>query len=224
MTTGHNREMGVRDGRVDRARRRCNESVRRVAGEVRRARVAAGLSQQHVGEWVGASHSRVGRFERGELGHPDVAFISDCCAIVGLELSLRAYPAGDAIRDVAHARLLARVRNLLHPGLRWHTEVPFPAGGDLRSWDALTGASNWRIGVEAETVVDDTQALDRKLAMKRRDGLVDHLILLVADTRRNRRALAAAPAAFADLPLRSRAILRALRHGENPGASRIVVL
>ena len=88
----------------------------------------------------------------------------------------------------------------------------------------MTGASNWRIGVEAETVVDDTQALDRKLAMKRRDGLVDHLILLVADTRRNRRALAAAPAAFADLPLRSRAILRALRHGENPGASGIVLL
>jgi hypothetical protein len=53
---------------------------------------------------------------------------------------------------------------------------------------------------------------------------VDHLILLVADTRRNRRALAAAPAAFADLPIGSRAILRALRDGENPGGSGIVIL
>jgi hypothetical protein len=53
---------------------------------------------------------------------------------------------------------------------------------------------------------------------------VDHIILVVADTPRNRRALAAAPAPFADLPLRSRAILRALRVGENPGASGIVVL
>ncbi|HET9347069.1 MAG TPA: hypothetical protein VFO05_15355 [Candidatus Limnocylindrales bacterium] len=55
----------------------------------------------------------------------------------------------------------------------------------------MTGRDGWRAGVEAETVVDDTQALDRKLALKKRDGLVDHVILLVADTPRNRRALAA---------------------------------
>jgi hypothetical protein len=50
------------------------------------------------------------------------------------------------------------------------------------------------------------------------------VILLVADTPRNRRALAAAPAAFGDLPLRTREILAALRDGRDPGGSGIVIL
>ena len=144
--------------------------------------------------------------------------------MVGLDLSIRAFPAGDAIRDAGHARLLDRFRRELHPALRWSTEVPFPSPGDLRAWDAVTGRESWRVGVEAETVVSDTQALDRKLALKRRDGLVDHVILLVADTPRNRRALAAAPSAFADLPLGTREILAALRAGSEPAGSGVVLL
>ena len=102
--------------------------------------------------------------------------------------------------------------------------MPFPTSGDPRSWDALVGGADWHVGVEAETVIDDTQALDRKLAIKRRDGEVVHLILVVADTPRNRQAIRAAPVAFADLPLGSRAILTALRRGANPGGSGIVML
>lgn len=195
-----------------------------MAVELRRARVGAGLSQEVVARAVGTSHSTISRIEQGTVAAVDPDILAACCGAVGLELAIRVYPAGDAIRDRAHARLLERFRRELHATLRWRTEVPFPAPGDPRSWDALTGTADWRIGVEAETVVDDTQALDRKLALKRRDGNVDHIILVAADTPRNRRALAAAPAAFADLPLRSRAILRALRVGENPGASGIVVL
>src|SRR4029450_9470554 len=120
-------------------------------------------------------------------------------AVLGLELSIRAYPAGDPIRDLAHARLLERLHRDLHPSLRWHTEGPFPTPGDLRAWDAVTGRDHWRLGIEAETVIDDTQALDRKIALKVRDGGVDRVLLLVTDTPRNRRALAAAGAAFADL-------------------------
>ena len=81
--------------------------------------------------------------------------LAACCGAVGLELAIRVYPAGDAIRDRAHARLLERFRRELHATLRWRTEVPFPAPGVPRSWDALTGMADWRM--EAETVVDDTQ-------------------------------------------------------------------
>lgn len=78
--------------------------------------------------------------------------------------------------------------------------------------------------MEAETVVTDIQALERKLALKVRDGEADRVILVVADTRRNRRALASAPGAFAGLPLRAGQVLRPLRDGEDPGASGLVIL
>jgi hypothetical protein len=78
--------------------------------------------------------------------------------------------------------------------------------------------------VEAETVVVDVQALERKLRLKQRFGGVHHLLLLVADTPRNRQALSAAPAAFQGWPLRTREILCALRAGRDPGAGGIVFL
>ena len=57
--------------------------------------------------------------------------------------------------------------------------------------------TGWSVAVEAETVLDDLQATERRLSLKVRDGGIERVILLVADTRRNRRALDAAPGAFA---------------------------
>ncbi len=145
-------------------------------------------------------------------------------AAVGLDIRLRAYPAGDAIRDAGSQRLLERLHARLHPRLRWSTEVVLPIDGDLRAWDAIIRGEAWRLAVEAETVLDDIQAVERSLALKQRDGGIDHAILLVADTRRNRMALAAAPGAFAALPLRTRGVLRALGAGRDPGSSGIVIL
>jgi hypothetical protein len=73
-------------------------------------------------------------------------------------------------------------------------------------------------------VIDDIQALERRLALKIRDGGVDGVILVVADTRRNRRALAAAPAAFAAFDRDARSVLRALAEGRDPGGSAILFL
>lgn len=145
-------------------------------------------------------------------------------AVLGLSVSLRAYPAGDPIRDAAHSKLLERFRRRLHPSLRWRTEVPLPNAGDPRAWDAVVSGIEWRDAVEAETGVDDAQALERRVELKRRDGAMDHVILLIADTRRNRDALVAAPAAFAAFPLRTRQILGALGAGRDPGNSGIVLI
>jgi transcriptional regulator with XRE-family HTH domain len=215
--------MTTRERPADRGRRRARENRARLAADIRRARIAAGLSLRQTAEAAGLDHAQISRFERGahELRLEDIGAIA---AIVGLDVAIRAYPVGDAIRDIAHARLLDRLRRQLHPSLRWHTEVPFPGPADLRAWDAVTGTRDWRLGIEAETVVDDTQALDRKLQIKRRDGLVDHILLLVADTPRNRRNLAAAPAAFGEFSRDARTILRALRAGEDPRGSGIVIL
>lgn len=138
-------------------------------------------------------------------------------AVVGLTVSVRLYPDGDPIRDAAHARLLARFRSQLHESLRWRTEVPLPNSRDPRAWDAMIFGDGWRRAVEVETVIRDAQAQERRLMLKLRDGAADTLILVIADSARNRAALASAPAAFALLPARSRGILAALRQGADPG-------
>jgi transcriptional regulator with XRE-family HTH domain len=216
--------MGTRSGLLDRARRRIAEDERRVRSDIAASRRNAGLSQGEVGRVCGLSRSAIGRIESGETERVDARTLAAMGAVVGLEVRLRAYPAGDPIRDAGQASLLERFRARLHPSLGWGTEVPLPIPGDLRAWDAVIRGRSWRIGVDAETALDDIQALERRIALKFRDSVMDHLILLVAETARNRRALASAPAAFADLPMRTREILAALRDGRDPGGSGIVIL
>jgi hypothetical protein len=86
----------------------------------------------------------------------------------------------------------------------------------------LVAGDGWQVAVEAETVLDDLQALERRLNRKQRDGEVDVVILAIADTPRNRRALEAAPAAFAEFSRDARATLRALRVGARPDRSALV--
>ena len=71
----------------------------------------------------------------------------------------------------------------------WRTEVPLLIPGDLRAWDATIARTGFVIGVEAETRLRDLQAAARRTNLKQRDGELDHVILLVADTRANRLAL-----------------------------------
>jgi hypothetical protein len=73
-------------------------------------------------------------------------------------------------------------------------------------------------------MLDDLQAVERRVALKQRDGSVEHVLLVVADTRRNRLALAAHPNAFPGFSRDARAVLRALRAGRDPGSSAIVLV
>jgi hypothetical protein len=168
------------------------------------------------------------RFERGELDRVSIREIGAWCAIVGLDLAIKAYPAGDPIRDRAQLALLERFRARLHPGLRWRTEVPLPDERDLRAWDAEVRGRDpdqWRARIEAETRISDGQALERRLSLKLRDDPTGHLILLVADTRTNRQAIRALGEGLeALLPLDTRRVLASLGAGRDPGASGIVIL
>jgi hypothetical protein len=147
---------------------------------------------------------------------------------VGLDLALRAYPAGDPIRDRAQLALLERLRKRLHPSLRWRTEVPLPIERDLRAWDAeISGRQPepWRARVEAETRITDGQALERRLTLKYRDDPGGHLILLVSDTRANRAALRTLREDLTELlPLNARELLAAFSSGRDPGASGIAIM
>lgn len=220
--------MATRERPADRGRRRCRDALYRVALDARQARISAGLSHRDVANAIGVSHMKVGRFERTGTHDRSLAFVAAYCAVVGLDLAIRTYPAGDPIRDRAQLALLERLRARLHPSLRWQTEVALPIEGDLRAWDAeIRGRhpATWRARVEAETRISDGQALERRLSLKLRDDPGGHLVLLASDTRTNRAALRSLREGFRDmLPLGTREVMTALVAGRDPGGSGIVIL
>jgi hypothetical protein len=170
------------------------------------------------------SHAAVGRIERGDTKRVSLIQWGKLLAVVGLDLSARAYPHAGAHRDSAHASLLERLHERLPTTLPWNTEVPFPNPGDLRSWDAITRTVGLRIGIEAETRARDGQELQRKLALKRRDGRADRVILLLSDTRSNRAFLREfGPVLAADFPTPGAEALEALEHGRDPGDAIILL-
>ena len=99
-----------------------------------------------------------------------------------------------------------------------------PIRGDLRAWDErLDGLVS--IGVDAETRPNDLQDLARRMSRKRRDSGVTRMILLVADTHRNRDLLRSQPSLLRQtFPLATREVLAALAAGRDPGADGMVAL
>jgi hypothetical protein len=88
----------------------------------------------------------------------------------------------------------------------------------------VTG-SGWRFGVEAETAPRDGQALSRRLELKRRDGEVDGVILVLPNTRRARTFLREFVTTVADnFPVASARALELLGAGLSPGSSAIVLV
>ncbi len=217
--------MAARERPIDRGRRLARRAAVALGEELRNARIAAGVSQRRVAEAAGCSSSQVSRLERGLLRVVTFDLVARIAAVLGLDLSVRLFPEGDPIRDAAHAALLERFRRRLHPGLRWRAEVPIGQPGDSRAWDGHIDGRGFTLGVEGESRLHDLQAQSRRWNLKRRDGFVDHVIVLVADTRTNRAALAAGREAWrADLPLDGPEILAALAEGRDPGGSGIVRL
>ncbi len=82
-----------------------------------------------------------------------------------------------------------------------------------------------RIAFEAETGPRDGQELLRRLALKRRDGAVDHVMLVLSDTRGNRSFLNDYRGSLQTMfPLPHGLIRRALAEGRDPAGSGILLL
>jgi transcriptional regulator with XRE-family HTH domain len=217
--------MGSRERAIDIGAARAREILARLPAEARSARLSAGLGQAEVASALGLSVAQYSRIERGLS--PDLAISTAVrlFAVLGLDLSLRAYPAGDPIRDVAHAALLERLHARCHPSIVWRTEVPFPLRGDLRAWDATAVCPGFRAGIEAETRFRDVQALDRRLALKERDGGMDRLILLGLDSRANRSALRDSGSQLRlRFPVSGERALELLGVGVDPGGNALILL
>jgi len=216
--------MPVRERGVDAGARRGREVNGLLGVELRRARRTAGISQDALGAAIGLSGSEVGRVERGESPWLKTVHAARLLGAVGLDLWVRAYPGGPPVRDAAHLRLIAGFEARLPPSVRCHREVPIPKAGDRRALDLLLMGLPLRTGVEAETMLDDTQALQRDINLKRRDAGLERVILLVRDSARNRDILRSTDAFDQSFPLRTRAVMAALTRGRDRGADGIVVL
>lgn len=204
----------------DRGTRRSERLLEAIADEFLGKRLAAGLSQDQVASAARLPRSTYSRIETSKRPHASLLEISRIAAVLGLDLVARLYPAGDPLRDAGQIERLERLTSQLGEPLRYRAEAPLPALDgrvESRAWDAIIEGHGLRTAVEVEMRIHDAQALERRLALKRRDDPTDRFVLVLADTRTNQRVLGSHPDLFADLArLRRAAVLAVLRSGQHP--------
>ncbi|MBI2782373.1 MAG: helix-turn-helix transcriptional regulator [Chloroflexi bacterium] len=216
--------MATRDSAAARGVRRSRLLRDRTADGLGNARRGAGLSIREVARRVGVSADTIRRLELADPHAMTIDLVGRVAPILGMELAASLYPAGDPVRDRGHLALLARLRARVPSALRWRVEVPVPITGDLRSGDAMVTLDTGDIVIEAETRLDDLQAVERKGAAKARDLGAIRLVLLVADTRHNRRVIRDHPELRERFPVDTRACLARLAKGQDPGGDALVIL
>lgn len=201
------------------AARRAKRHLLEIGEAFADQRVSLGLSQAHVASAAGMERHKYGRIEAGKQAStiPELEAIA---AVLGLELSIRLYPAGPAVRDAGQATRLTRFLSHVRAPLRYRVEVGLPAregAFEQRAWDAVLIGHGERTACELEMRLRDVQAMRRRHDLKRRDDPTEHFLLLIADTRHNRRVVAEYAELFQDLPrLRPADVLRALEAGHHP--------
>jgi transcriptional regulator with XRE-family HTH domain len=217
--------MATRTSPTHEARRLATWLLSDIARELRLARTTSGMRQADVARALGTSKSRICRVEHARVAGLSIRAVAMHGAAVGLKLSVRLYPLGRRLLDRPQLELLARFRTRIHETWTWETEVPMPIARDLRSTDCRITVDGCSIAVEAITRLADFQAQTRAATLKKRDVAADRLILLVAATHANRRALAEASGVIgASFSMGSRAVFRALADGHDPGADAILLL
>ncbi len=178
-----------------------------------------------VGRAIDRSASWVSRVERGidgSIGLDDFIVLG---AAVGLKVWVTTFPAERAIHDAPQLALLRRFRARIGETWEWTYEVLVPIQRDQRAADAVIRNGSVVVMIEAFTRLADAQAQLRAVMAKARDMGIGRVILVIAATHANRRALdLAADVVAAGFPIGTRAVLSALAAGRDPGANGIVLL
>lgn len=199
--------------------------LREIGRELRVARLIAGMTQSQVATVLGTSASHISRVEHGLIKGFGLVALSRQGAVVGLKPWIRLYPTVARPLDSAQLALFEKFRARI--GTAWEVviEAPMPLAGDLRAADATLTIPGCRCMVEVITRLADFQAQVRSAHRKQRDIGAARLILVVAGNDTNRRALRDAGVAVRDgFPLDTKATLRALAAGVDPGADGLVLL
>jgi transcriptional regulator with XRE-family HTH domain len=212
---------------LDRGTHLARRHAKEVGEEFLERRLMLGQSQEHVAASCHLSRGRYGLIERGQSTSVSILEIDRIAAILGLSPSLRLYPDRMPVRDAGHAARLMRLLEHVRAPLNYQTEVALPVRDDRyeqRAWDAMILGTGARTAIELEMRLRDVQAAIRRIDLKRRDDPTEHFLLLIADTRNNRRVLAEFDGLFAGLQrLKSSIVRGALMAGRQPGSGIVLV-
>lgn len=217
--------MPIRYAPIDRAASRGRRQVDELVRELRNARHNAGLSQAAVAGAIGVSRSLVASWEHRRIVP---AHLQACRwgAAVGLDVSIRAFPGDNPLRDAGQLRLLERARARVGSGWTWRTEVPVTADPrDRRAFDAVLDWGERHVAMEAIVRLVDSQGQVRPIVLKQEAAGIRCVVVVLADSRRNRVALRAGRATIAPaFPCSARDALAALRRGEVPAGNAVVLV
>ena len=209
------------------AARRTDRQLLGIGDEFRERRLGSELSQDAVAIACRMSRNHYRHLEAGDLRTATVEELNRVAAVLGLDLAVRAFPGGISIRDVAHGRRLTDFLVAAKAPLYTRIEVPLPrAEGhwERRAWDGVLFGHGERTTIDLEMRLRDVQATRRRHELKRRDDPSEHFLMLIADTRHNRRVPAEFEELFADLPkLRPSAVRAALQAGRHPPTGLLLV-
>ena len=219
--------MASREDRAAAARRRIADDIHTAIGDIRATRIELGLSQAEVAKAAGTSRATVSRIERELIDMPGIGHLATAAAALGMRLRIQLYPEGEPLRDRVQTPGLAAFRRRLHPSFAWRSEVVLPAQGDRRAWDAVVIDEDrtWT-AIDWISRVGAVDAMLRRTNQKQRDDpRVSRVVLVIADTARNRGALRDALGVVrAEYPLGTRDVLAALEAGQAPPLNGIVLV
>lgn len=211
----------------DRGTRLADRQRHEVGEEFRERRVRLNQSQEQVAEACHVSRVHYGQVENGRVPKLSIVEVNRIAAVLGLTPSLRLYPSGAPVRDAGQAKRLLRFLAAVAAPLSYRLEVPLPRVEDRleqRAWDAVLFGGGARTAIELEMRLRDIQAVLRRIDLKRRDDPTESLLLLVADTRLNRRVVAEFAGLLLDLPrLKPSVVKAALEAGKHPPTGLVLV-
>jgi transcriptional regulator with XRE-family HTH domain len=217
--------MPPRSRHADDARRLWARIAIQIGDQFRTARLVRGLTLRKVAVAIDSSASEVSRRELGTSRRLTGEKLAVHAAAVGLKVSVNLWPVGGGVRDAAQARYIAAF--VARVGRPWRVvlEAPIPIAGDLRAVDVLLIRREVRVAVEVITRLADLQAQVRGAQLKARDIGATRLIIVVAATHANRRALEAVRASLVEaFDLDTRRVMADLARGADPARDAIVVL
>jgi transcriptional regulator with XRE-family HTH domain len=215
-----------------RGRRLAMSDLATIGRELHIARFGRGWSLAELAGRTGISTSKLSRLERGllrRIAYEDLVLVG---AVVGRDIRMREFPGPDPTLDAGQLAVYRRLRAIVPEQVAMPVEVGLPMAGDQRAWDTVlrglepeAALAATDLPADISTRFIDAQGQLRRVLLKRRDGGHASVLVVVADTHRNRRALReAAPLLATDFPIAPRAALAALRAGKHPGGSAVVCI